>query len=198
VPHPTHHRAYDAKRSAILDVAAGLFGTHGYRGTSTALICRTAGISSGTFFHYFPTKLDALSGVLESGCDALSAQVAEIEQRATGLDAIFDYATTLASEIGDSSYAVFAAGLAEVESEPRIAAALRREAELVSAFLARQIEAGQLGGTIRPDLPAASLARWATWLLDGAAQAATAGPTPAPAPAPAEIISGLRTLLEPR
>ncbi|KOT82134.1 TetR family transcriptional regulator [Streptomyces rimosus subsp. pseudoverticillatus] len=44
------------KRAHILRAAAGEFAAHGVDGTSTARICRAAGIGSGTLFHYFATK----------------------------------------------------------------------------------------------------------------------------------------------
>lgn len=197
-----HHRSYDAKRASIVDTASGLFAAHGYRGTSTALICRTAGISSGTFFHYFPTKLDALVAVLDAGCEALGAHLAEIDGRTSGLEAITAYADALASEIEDRSYAGFVAGIAEVESEPRVAEALRAEAGLVSEFLARQVEAGQHAGRIRQDRSASELARWAAWLLDGAAgaaaQAAAGSAATEPAPSRKALTTGLLALLEAR
>ncbi|OKI09901.1 TetR family transcriptional regulator [Streptomyces sp. CB02923] len=46
------------KRAHILAAAAGEFAAHGVEGTSTARICRAAGIGSGTLFHYFATKRD--------------------------------------------------------------------------------------------------------------------------------------------
>jgi AcrR family transcriptional regulator len=45
-----------AKRQGILHAAAQLFAQRGYHGTSIALICQAAGISSGNLFHYFPSK----------------------------------------------------------------------------------------------------------------------------------------------
>ncbi|MBB5119933.1 TetR family transcriptional regulator [Streptomyces eurocidicus] len=44
------------KRALILRAAAQEFALHGVDGTSTASVCRRAGIGSGTLFHYFPTK----------------------------------------------------------------------------------------------------------------------------------------------
>ncbi|MFI0260491.1 TetR/AcrR family transcriptional regulator [Streptomyces sp. NPDC017056] len=46
------------KRAHILGAAAAEFAAHGVDGTSTARICRAAGIGSGTLFHYFATKRD--------------------------------------------------------------------------------------------------------------------------------------------
>ena len=47
---------YRAKRRHIMTAAAPLFAAHGLDGTSTARIREAAGVSSGTLFHYFPSK----------------------------------------------------------------------------------------------------------------------------------------------
>ncbi|BCJ35054.1 hypothetical protein Athai_25570 [Actinocatenispora thailandica] len=44
------------RRAQILAAAAAEFAEHGVAGSSTASICRRAGIGSGTLFHYFATK----------------------------------------------------------------------------------------------------------------------------------------------
>ena len=55
-----------ARRLVIIDAALTCFAATGYAGTSTAAICREAGIGSGTFFHYFPTKQSLLLAILGS------------------------------------------------------------------------------------------------------------------------------------
>ena len=57
---PIDREKYETKRASIVSAASVQFATHGYQGSTTAGICSEAGISSGTFFHYFPTKLDVL------------------------------------------------------------------------------------------------------------------------------------------
>ncbi len=44
------------KRRAIIDAALELFVSKGYRATTTREICRDAGISMGTLYHYFSDK----------------------------------------------------------------------------------------------------------------------------------------------
>lgn len=51
------------RRADILVAAAEEFAANGVDGTSTAAICRRAGIGSGTLFHYFPTKLEIVHGL---------------------------------------------------------------------------------------------------------------------------------------
>jgi AcrR family transcriptional regulator len=172
VPRPIDPEKYASKRSAIVSAASTQFATHGYHRSTTAGICREAGISSGTFFHYFPSKLDVLVAVLESGCDDLRARLTRTEESSSGFDAVLRYAEELQAEVSDDSFAVFVAGIAGLESEPRVAAALATEAELVADFLLRNVDQGQRSGELRTDVPAPDLARWVSWLLDGASQAA--------------------------
>lgn len=44
------------KKRHITDTAAGLFARKGFERTTVADICRAADISTGSLFHYFPTK----------------------------------------------------------------------------------------------------------------------------------------------
>ena len=44
------------KEQKILDTSLKLFVERGFHGTSTAEIAKTAGVATGTLFHYFKTK----------------------------------------------------------------------------------------------------------------------------------------------
>src|SRR4051794_6675329 len=65
------------RRGRILEAAAVEFAVNGVDGTSTAAICRRAGIGSGTLFHYFPTKREIVYALfaddLEGNADACRA-----------------------------------------------------------------------------------------------------------------------------
>ena len=64
---------HEARRLAIIDAALTCFAADGFDRTTTATICRTAGIGSGTFFHYFPTKLGVLLAIIELGTSDTAA-----------------------------------------------------------------------------------------------------------------------------
>ncbi|WP_410660176.1 TetR/AcrR family transcriptional regulator [Amycolatopsis sp. lyj-112] len=73
---------HEAKRRGILDAATMCFAEKGFEKTTTAEICRAAGISTGTLFHYFPNKRAVFVGIFEQDGDetaALIAAAAEIE-----------------------------------------------------------------------------------------------------------------------
>ncbi|WP_432092916.1 TetR/AcrR family transcriptional regulator [Streptomyces sp. bgisy100] len=59
---PARHRA---RRRQIVDAATGLFAAKGFERTTTAEICRAAGMSAGNVFHYFPTKRAIFHAVFE-------------------------------------------------------------------------------------------------------------------------------------
>ena len=49
------------KEQRILDVSLRLFVRRGFHGTSTAEIAKTAGVATGTLFHYFKTKEELIN-----------------------------------------------------------------------------------------------------------------------------------------
>ena len=169
---PIDPERHARKRDAILEAAASEFAAHGYAAATTAGICRAAGISSGTFFHYFPSKLDALLGVLDAENARALARLAEIEERSSGLSALLEYAESFEREISDDGYARFVDGLLAVASTPEVAARLEAEASAAAGFLSSQVQLAQEAGEIRGDIPARDLGTMVSWLLDGAAQAA--------------------------
>lgn len=67
------------KRADILVAAAEEFAASGVDGTSTAAICRRAGIGSGTLFHYFPTKLDIVHGLFGDAFERMATVYLEAE-----------------------------------------------------------------------------------------------------------------------
>ncbi|MFK0208718.1 TetR/AcrR family transcriptional regulator [Agrobacterium sp. NPDC090283] len=66
-----------AKRREILSSARVIFARHGFHRTSTDMICKAAGISSGSLFHYFPTKKALILALVEQeGRDIAAAMEA--------------------------------------------------------------------------------------------------------------------------
>lgn len=54
-----------AKRQAIVAAARVCFAEHGFHQTSTDMVRKAAGISSGSLFHYFPNKKALMLAVVE-------------------------------------------------------------------------------------------------------------------------------------
>lgn len=59
------------RRQQLLNIGLDQFIRFGYHGTSTRRICDLAGISSGLFFHYFPTKEALYLELVRLGCDGI-------------------------------------------------------------------------------------------------------------------------------
>ncbi len=51
------------KKQSILDASLRLFVENGFHGTSTAEIAKTAGVATGTLFHYFKTKEELINSL---------------------------------------------------------------------------------------------------------------------------------------
>ncbi len=69
-------------RAALLDAAWALFQIQGYDAVPVDAIVRRAGLSKGTFFHYFETKIDLLGAVCEHvSAPAWSALAAKVGDR---------------------------------------------------------------------------------------------------------------------
>ena len=56
----------DQTRTRILDAAEEVFGLRGYHGASIVEITRQAGVGLGTFYLYFPSKLDIFKHLLRT------------------------------------------------------------------------------------------------------------------------------------
>lgn len=65
----------DNRRLQILDAAARLFRTHGYRGTSMRDIARAVGMLPGSIYYHFPSKDELLLTVYEEGVRRIAERV---------------------------------------------------------------------------------------------------------------------------
>lgn len=68
---------------------------------TSAAICREAGIATGTFFHYFPTKLDLLLAILDLGTHGSRDWFGAQEGRTDPAQVVTDYVEHAASEFSD-------------------------------------------------------------------------------------------------
>ena len=59
-------RRGDRTRNRILDAAEQAFGEHGFHGASIVEITRNAGVGLGTFYVYFPSKIEIYRHLLRS------------------------------------------------------------------------------------------------------------------------------------
>ena len=158
---------HEARRMAIIDAALTRFAADGVDGATTAAICRTAGIGSGTFFHYFPTKLDVLLAILELGTAETVAWFAAQQGRTDPGGVLADYVAHAADEFTDPRIAGFVQAVGAVMHDERDAAVLARDDAALHDGLLPWIEAAQTAGEVRSDVSAARLCAWVLVVLDG-------------------------------
>jgi AcrR family transcriptional regulator len=161
---PELHRR---RRTHIIESAVVLFATKGFAATTTADICRAAGVSTGSLFHYFPSKQAVFHGVWELDRDEWDQVLAAAEANPDPWAALLAVVDKLAADAREPIMAgllveviaqahrdeVFAAGLADSD---------RRQLAGVAALIGRLRAAGRAD----PGLPDLEAARWVLTLTD--------------------------------
>ncbi|MEJ3652081.1 TetR/AcrR family transcriptional regulator [Actinomycetes bacterium KLBMP 9759] len=64
-------------RDSLVTVARGLFGEHGYDGTSIGAVLDTAGVARGALYHHFASKEALFDAVLEREIARIAQEVAK-------------------------------------------------------------------------------------------------------------------------
>jgi AcrR family transcriptional regulator len=164
------------RRADIVGAAYRCMARHGYERTTTALICRSAGVSSGTFFHYFPTKAAVLVAVLQDGLRETREVFAGIRETAAhdAVAALARWRDHVLDQAADPDLAGFVAAIGAVPDDAGVVAALRAETALVREALTYVVAAGRRQGTMRADRTPERVAAWldivARGLLEVAAE----------------------------
>jgi AcrR family transcriptional regulator len=156
-----------ARRLVIIDAALTCFAASGYAGTSTAAICRRAGIGSGTFFHYFPTKQSLLLAILALGTDETRDWFAARAADESPLEVVEAYLDHIAAEMADPRMPGFVRAVGAVMGEPEVEAALALDTRVLQEGLEPWVARAQVAGQVRTDLPAGDLTAWVLVVLDG-------------------------------
>lgn len=82
-----HHErlAHDDRRDEIIDAVRAVVAESGISRLSISAVTKRVGCTRSLFYHYFPTKEDALQATLDQSIDAFMAQLtAWNDQRVTG------------------------------------------------------------------------------------------------------------------
>ncbi len=158
-----------AKMKQIVDAAVSCFANKGFHATSTAEICKAAGMSPGNVFHYFSSKMQIIEAIAIE--DGLIYQAIFNEQLDT-------------DNVIDSIVGIVKALVAYINSDPecaRISMEVGTEAsrnpEVMKIFLANEeiskaklsqliahgIQKGEIDNTLQPE----ATASWILMLSDG-------------------------------
>lgn len=71
------YKEHDIRKGELLDIAQEFFTQNGYESTPVSKIIEKAGVSKGTFYHYFNSKEDLLDAL----SDRVTSQIVESIQR---------------------------------------------------------------------------------------------------------------------
>ncbi len=159
-------RAPDRRRQ-LLDATRPRFARSGYRGTTTAELAKAAGITVPILYRHFDGKLDLFLVLIDDAASSLLESwrhaVETVEDPRRRLAALID--VTAAS--GRSAEArVLLRAMNEQESEPAIAATLRRAVRRLHGLLAAELRRSRV---LDAETPAAAVASLLLQLSVGSA-----------------------------
>ncbi|GAA2788646.1 TetR/AcrR family transcriptional regulator [Saccharopolyspora taberi] len=159
---------HEAKRRHILAAAAHCFSRKGFERTTTAEICRTAGISSGSLFHYFPNKKAIFRAIFEQDARDNEARIAEVRDSADPVAAVLELVEHMTRPLLDDPGA---AGLvneviAQAPRDPELAEQLGRNDFQVRQGLVELLERAVADGRIDAELDLWQTTGWISALVD--------------------------------
>ncbi|PJN36404.1 TetR family transcriptional regulator [Streptomyces sp. CB02959] len=191
---PAKHRA---RRRHILHTAAQLFAAKGFERTTTAEICKAAGMSSGNLFHYFPNKRAIFHAIFEDDGGEEGESRAERLARAQASDdpwgALLDVVDLLTADAMDPvAPPLVMEAVVQAHRDPELDALLggasARERTAVTTLLTRAAAAGQIDPALDPHDAA-------SWVLALIGSLYTSAATE-PGFRPAEQLPVLRLILQ--
>ena len=156
-------RAADRRRQ-LLEVAADLFARHGFRGTTTAELTKSAGVSEPILYRHFISKLDLFVTLI----DEIGVEV--IDRWKDALERLSDPMDRLGVLLGESpgkhprvpsQYRIILQAITESGNDPAIVSAVRRQTSRLHSFVVTELRNLQVRNAVRDDEPAAAMA----WLI---------------------------------
>ena len=155
------------KKEAILDAAVVEIASHGYYGTTVAMIARRAGVADGTIYLYFENKEEILVSLFDRAMDRFTgrgaAELAGLAGPAARLARIIELHLELVGS--DRDLAI----ITQVELRHSLHFLDQLSRAKVGAYLqaiAGDIAEGQQAGLWRTDLEASLLAKAVFGVLD--------------------------------
>lgn len=158
-----HH----ARRTHIIESALVLFARKGFADTTTSDICHAAGISTGSLFHYFPSKQAVFYGIWELDRTEWDEVFAAAEADPDPWAALMATVDKLAADAAEPIMAgLLVEVIAQAHRDPEFAAGLAENDRRQISDLARLIRRLREAGLADPGLPDEEAARWVLTLTD--------------------------------
>lgn len=159
---------HQARRTHIIESAVVLFARKGFSDTTTSDICHAAGISTGSLFHYFPSKQAVFYGIWELDRTEWDEVFARAEADPDPWAALMAIVEKLAADATEPIMAgLLVEVIAQAHRDPEFAAGLAENDRRQISDIARLIRRLQEAGLADPRLPDEEAARWVLTLTDG-------------------------------
>ncbi|MFH5207521.1 TetR/AcrR family transcriptional regulator [Antrihabitans spumae] len=156
------------RRLHILDAAAECFADKGFAKTTTAKICSTAGISSGSLFHYFPNKQAVFSAIFEQDRSDLDEFFTAAAQSDDPYGCVIEWIDHCAEQARLPIIAGLMAAVVErCHQDPVFAELVTGTETLTRDGIATLIEKAERIGQLEPTASPHLLAGWVLVLVDG-------------------------------
>ena len=154
---------HEEKRREILSAAERCFVRDGLQGASISSICTEAGISAGHLYHYFSSKEEIVSAMVEVRLEEAAARFVQQADRVDVLDGLLAEIEVTRS----GQPALLLEAIAEANRNPVMAKALQSHTKGVHSLLADLLEKGQAVGAIDPALDRHMTASLIISIIDG-------------------------------
>lgn len=159
---------HEAKRRHIIETAVVCFARNGFERTTVASICASAGISTGSLFHYFPSKKAIFRAVFEQDATDIAealASAAALDDPWAGVLLVLDHLTEPLAMPEVAGLVIEIAAQAGRDAELS-ALVVRNELTVrdgLAALLQRAADAGLVDASVAP----VTAASWIQGLVDG-------------------------------
>lgn len=168
---------YAAKRASIVDAAAGCFAEKGFERTTTADVCRAAGISSGSLFHYFPNKRALFTAIFTDDAAETAARLEAAAESADPWAALLDVVTELAGQVAHPAVVrLVLEAAAQAARDDEFAELVQRNDGALRDGLAVLVGRAADAGLIDPGVTPRAAAGWVAGLIDAMISRASLDP----------------------
>lgn len=157
-----------AKRKQIIDAAINCFAEKGFHATSTAEICKAAGMSPGNLFHYYPSKVSIIEAIaIEDQC-YFEQILNSIKETDSAIESVILVMTRLLELYNDPTYVRISIEIfAEASRSPEINRIFAENDKKLKDRLTSIILDGVTSGEIDSQLDATNTVSWLMIIADG-------------------------------
>lgn len=179
---PARHQA---RRRHIINAAAELFAAKGFERTTTAEICKAAGMSAGNLFHYFPNKRAIFHAVFEDDEHDGATKAERLAAARTADDpwtALLDTVDLLAAPAMEPLVpALVMEAMVQAYRDPELEVLLSRDNDEEQSTILTLLRNAAAAGQIDPALDPDDTAAWVMALIAALYTSAATDPSFSPA-----------------